>query len=118
MVSSNKERGAPKRAQRYKGMEMRINEATITNAYLFEMERLVEWLCTPDGKNIAEIIEAKFSYTGSGMLRAMILANMSYADGFPLSDFLAKETKAAEVVARMIKEPASLMREIKRFSGP
>ena len=104
MVSSNKERGAPKRAQRYKGMEMRIDNAIITEAFQNEMVRMVELLCEPHLQGVAKVIEAKFSYTGSGMLRAMILTSMTFTEAFPLVDFLDKETEAAEVVAKMIKE--------------
>lgn len=104
MVSSNKERGAPKRAQRYKVMNMNINEAVITGIFQSEIERLVEFLCEPGYEGVAQIIQTKLSPIGSGMLRTILFTSEDFVKAFALVDFLDKEAKAAEVVAKMIRE--------------
>ncbi len=108
MVSSNKERGAPKRAQRYKGMNMIINEAVITKSYLTELRRMTEWLCDIDFPGVVQAIERQFGSGNCGMLKAVMYEGgvtlSDHIESYDLVKFVSKEAEASKEVAKMIKD--------------
>lgn len=87
---------------------MTMNEATITKAFQHTMTTMVEYLCEHH-EGLAKVVEEKFSNTGASMLRMMILTSEDFnaTEAVSLAHFLDKETEAAEVVVKMIREEIS-----------